>query len=449
MPQNKYPEFFKNIKFEKRLKKLSTSLNGKKVVIYGAGVNFEYINNNFDLSSLDIIAISDRRFESAPGERLGYRAVAPGEIQDLNPDYVLVGTLNSVDIIDYLQHKLLNGTKIKVKPLINKTCLPKKTKSSCDKIVEKSRKLVSCHFREPFVSHTGEIFPCCRVWGNPNKKIGHISDHDIINKMKVFDINCQCDEAKLKKWEGENVRTIFFETSLSCNASCAMCCVHAPSWRGKYDLYDALTQFITQLNPHEISVQGGECLAQPKTLQWLDVIRRKNSDIKIILITNGNASEAVYEQVKRIFTSIYISIVGFQDATYKKIMNIDFAKTKSFIKMIGANTTISLHLKYLITPINIHEIDLFFDWAAEQKCNSIYLGQASQLADIRFGGSIPFWETIIDRAGDSLRASLKRHAASLSRRNCAVYCSRFVVDYLKITPKFAAKIGLTTYGLYV
>jgi MoaA/NifB/PqqE/SkfB family radical SAM enzyme len=311
------------------------------------------------------------------------------------------------------------------------------------------KQLAACHFFEPFVSHSGDVFPCCRVWNDPKKKIGHLTDPDIITKMKEFDIFCQCDTAILKKWEGENIGCVYIETALACNASCAMCCVHAPSWRGTYDLYGDLTRFISQLCVSKISVQGGECLIQPRTMQWLDAVRIENPNIKIHLITNGNISTAIYGQVKRIFTSMTVSIVGFQDATYTKIMGINFTQTKLFIKMVCAETNIPLSLKYLITPINIHEIDLFMDWAVEQESDSIQLIEASPLIDaIHLGNSIPFWETIIDRAGQALQASLKRHITTLNKRGCKVICSRFVVDYLGITPAFIEKIGLLTYTQY-
>lgn len=306
-----------------------------------------------------------------------------------------------------------------------------------------------CHLNAPFISHSGYVFPCCRTWNDSSKIICHISDPDIINKMKEFDVDCQCDAAKLQKWGGGkfNVAASNIETSLACNAACAMCCVHAPLWRGKYDLYDDLTSFINTFDPETLLMQGGECLAQPRTLEWLDGLLKSKPNIKIYLVTNGNASEEVYPQVRRIFKHVAISIVGFQDATYKAIMNIDFSNTKKFIKMLTTETSIPISLKFLITPINIHEIGLFMDWAVKQKSNSIQLMDASPLANgVKFGCAIPFWETIIDRAGTELRNSLKIHAPSLSARGCTVYCSSFVVDYLKVTPAFAAEIGLSAYA---
>lgn len=109
-------------KFEKTLPKLVKKLEGKSVVIYGAGVFFEAIKKYFDLSGLNIIGISDRKFEDHEEneEFLGYKVYAPGEIKYLNPDYVLVATKYYINIIEDLYYNTLHGTKIKIKPLMKK-----------------------------------------------------------------------------------------------------------------------------------------------------------------------------------------------------------------------------------------------------------------------------------------------------------------------------------------
>ncbi len=110
-------------KFEKTLPKLLKKLEGKSVVIYGAGVFFEAIKKYFDLSGLNIIGISDRKFEDHEEneEFLGYKVYAPGEIKYLNPDYVLVATKYYINIIEDLYYNTLHGTKIKIKPLMKKS----------------------------------------------------------------------------------------------------------------------------------------------------------------------------------------------------------------------------------------------------------------------------------------------------------------------------------------
>lgn len=110
-------------KFEKTLPKLVKKLNGKSVILYGAGAFLELIKKYFDLSGLNIIGIADRRFSNhnENEEFLGYKVYSPDEIKGLNPDYVLVATKMYMNIIEELYYNTLKGSKIKVKPLMEKS----------------------------------------------------------------------------------------------------------------------------------------------------------------------------------------------------------------------------------------------------------------------------------------------------------------------------------------
>lgn len=114
-----YLDYLKKYNFEKQLKKLNKKLKGKKVVLYGAGAFFEALNANYDLSGLNVVALGDKRFEDVrESEFLGYKTCVPDDIQDINPDVVLVSTLEFVNLMDFLACELLVDTKIKVKPLV-------------------------------------------------------------------------------------------------------------------------------------------------------------------------------------------------------------------------------------------------------------------------------------------------------------------------------------------
>ena len=108
--------------FADNLKKLKHKIGDKKVVIYGAGVFFETIKKYYDLSALNIIGISDRKFEQhAENEKfLGYKVYSPSEIKDLKPDFVLVATKFCINVIENLYYNTLKGSKIKIKPLMKK-----------------------------------------------------------------------------------------------------------------------------------------------------------------------------------------------------------------------------------------------------------------------------------------------------------------------------------------
>lgn len=117
-------KYLKKYHFEKNLKKLIKKLEGKTVVLYGAGVFFEVINKYYDLSNLNIIGISDAKFkEHQPDETfLGYKVISPQELRDVNPDYVLVATKFYIKIIDSLTETFF-GTDIRVRAMVKKPLL--------------------------------------------------------------------------------------------------------------------------------------------------------------------------------------------------------------------------------------------------------------------------------------------------------------------------------------
>ena len=113
-------EYLEKNNFKKHLKNINKKLQNKSIVIYGAGILFEVIKNNYDLAGLNIIGISDRKFdENQEGhDFLGYKIIPFAKIASLNPDYVLVSVLKSLDIVEDFEENDFKGTKIKVRPLV-------------------------------------------------------------------------------------------------------------------------------------------------------------------------------------------------------------------------------------------------------------------------------------------------------------------------------------------
>ncbi len=123
------PEYFQiylnQIKFNKQLKCLQKKLKGKKVIIYGTGTFFQFINSNYDLSVLNIIGISDMKYavEQEGNEDLGYKIIPKSSISKYNPDYVLVATENYIKLIENLEYNCFRDTNIKLLPLAKKNVL--------------------------------------------------------------------------------------------------------------------------------------------------------------------------------------------------------------------------------------------------------------------------------------------------------------------------------------
>lgn len=115
-------EYLEKIHFAKHLSKIAKKLKDKTVVIYGAGSFYQTLMNKYDLSCLNIIAISDRKFiNHEDGATFnGYKVCAPDEIKSLKPDYVLVSMIYPINVIEDLEETSLKNVKVKIKPLINK-----------------------------------------------------------------------------------------------------------------------------------------------------------------------------------------------------------------------------------------------------------------------------------------------------------------------------------------
>ena len=118
-------EYLYDCGLDKTLPKLVKKLKNKKVVLYGAGAFLELIKEYFDISELNIVAVSDKRFakQGAEGEFLGYKAIAPNKIREVKPDCVLVATKFYVRIIEDLHDNLLKCSGIRLRPLVKKSFL--------------------------------------------------------------------------------------------------------------------------------------------------------------------------------------------------------------------------------------------------------------------------------------------------------------------------------------
>lgn len=114
--------YLKKIKFKKSFKKLKKKMRNKKVVIYGTGSFFQYINSHYNLKELNIIGVSDMKYSlTQEGEKdLGYKIIPKGLITKYKPNYILVAIENYIEVIEDLELKYFKGTNIKLQPLAKK-----------------------------------------------------------------------------------------------------------------------------------------------------------------------------------------------------------------------------------------------------------------------------------------------------------------------------------------
>lgn len=266
-----------------------------------------------------------------------------------------------------------------------------------------------CHYNELFINSKGEVYPCCYTWGASIMKIGHISDDDILKKIEQFNAYCACSRVRFRKLlptDNKRLKLVIIELSLACQGACAMCCVDAPSWHGKYDLYEPLAKFIDSCHPEHILVQGGELLIQKESLKWLYDIKDKYPALKISLVTNGNVDLNLVKTVEDLFDWVAISIVGFEPETYKKIMGLDMSKTVAFAEKLTKSDKIKVCLKYLITPLNLHESNLFLRWAIKMAPERISICDANTPIYINDATEDKFWSKIIKRTSQDIKSEL-------------------------------------------
>ena len=148
---NEYTNYLKRIRFDDKLAILSKKYKGKKILIYGNGVLFDAICRNYDIGKyLDICAVSDLRYEKNPkDEYLGFKAAAPSCIKKTDAEIVLVTTVNTTEIKNFLIKNSLIKKGVKIEPFIQKGLIDKieniKSKfHSAIYYLQKTKNIVNC-----------------------------------------------------------------------------------------------------------------------------------------------------------------------------------------------------------------------------------------------------------------------------------------------------------------
>ncbi|MDD5069398.1 MAG: radical SAM protein [Candidatus Omnitrophica bacterium] len=247
-------------------------------------------------------------------------------------------------------------------------------------------------------------------------KIGHIDDDNIIGAIRNFYNKCSCERFNLIKGAADekiNISLLNIEFSLQCQGKCALCCVNAPSWKGYYNCYDSLTKMVEILNPEKILAQGGEVLIQKKSLDWLNAIKNHHPEIKLLLVSNCNVDCSLIEEVEKLFNEVWVSFMAFQDETYERIMGMNVKKTIEFVEKLARNGKTRVVLKFLITPLSIHEVSQFLEWALNLNPFLIYIEDGSTEKYINLKTSDKFWEKISQRSGLKVKMFLVKNKRKL------------------------------------
>ena len=94
-----YKAYLEKVKFDIWLKKIIKRAQNKQVIIYGIGNLFQYIYEHYDLSKLNIIGLSDIKFD-------GENVIVEKSFLDSTSPYMPVPTM----MMEYEGQKLEDGT---------------------------------------------------------------------------------------------------------------------------------------------------------------------------------------------------------------------------------------------------------------------------------------------------------------------------------------------------
>ncbi|HNU90818.1 MAG TPA: radical SAM protein [Spirochaetota bacterium] len=302
-----------------------------------------------------------------------------------------------------------------------------------------------CHYRELFVTSGGSVYPCCLTWNNPALCIGHITDPDLEARILSFDGSCRCSSFRLRKGRLSDEREykLNAETGLACNGRCAMCCVDAPSSAAPYIHYDELDRLVDTLPAiNHLMVQGGEVLVQKKTMDWLRRLALRLPGLPLVIVTNGNVDTRMLGEVERLFFNVIVSIYGFQDETYRRITCMELEKTRRFAELLVTRKKTTVHLKYLITPLNIHELPLFLQWAACLGPETVSVIDSNSTLYMNRGTPDRYWDKIIERTGEKLRSLLAGESKRLRASSTVVLIDALSREMFGLDEGFLKDSGL-------
>lgn len=302
-----------------------------------------------------------------------------------------------------------------------------------------------CHYRELFVASNGEVYPCCLTWNNPALRIGHITDPDLEQRLLSFDGSCRCSGFTLRKGKPSDEREykLNVETGLACNGRCAMCCVNAPSSHSPYLYYGELDRLIETLPAiNHMVVQGGEVLIQKKTMEWLRALSLRRPEIPLALITNGNVEADMVPFVESLFFNVLVSVYGFQDETYRRITRMGLEKTLRFAGDLVRRGKTTVHLKYLVTPLNLHELPLFLRWAVALGPETISVIDSNTALYINRNTPDRYWDLVIGRTGGEVRRVLSGESDRLKASGTVLLLDALSREMFGLDQGFVEEAGL-------
>ena len=208
--------------FKRQLKFLVKKIKNKKVIFYGAGELFRYIFNNFDLSEINIIGISDKSFDNIQQTHYKNLLIIPtNQIKEYDVDYVILSVLNWQEVLisNYKNKIFPKNTKVfpicKSKFKLNsKRLLP----IIAESLFHYHPTFLTTQLLEKVISET-EISMCKKIQNNYVKIINKIKKKKEKRKIKVAflcvdDARWKCQSLYELLKQDDNFEPIIFLTKL-------------------------------------------------------------------------------------------------------------------------------------------------------------------------------------------------------------------------------------------
>ncbi len=104
-----YSNYFAGKKLAKKLEELKYEYKNKTVIIYGAGIIFEVLLEKDVLSSINIVAVADKKFLMGKETFYkGFKGINPNDIKKYQPDIIIICVLKEKEVMGLLKEDIYN-----------------------------------------------------------------------------------------------------------------------------------------------------------------------------------------------------------------------------------------------------------------------------------------------------------------------------------------------------
>ncbi|MBR1942866.1 radical SAM protein [bacterium] len=274
-----------------------------------------------------------------------------------------------------------------------------------------------CHFSKLKIRQNGDVFPCCRC--RSYTRLGNIFDKDIYEKIENSDVICECSLYKSVPKTSEDkidLNYIHYETSNVCQANCVCCPQTKEPLENEARHLAKIEELINHYKPKHIVAIGGEILVQDKAFNMLFDLHEKFPEMEIETITNLCVGEERLKQAEKIFNSVTVSMLGFNQNTYKKEMGLDFEKVINNFEYLYRNKKVNLSPKYLTMPTNLLEMTEFFKWAVQKDVKKIYLHNIHEFNKV-VNIDTSYWQKTFKKVEKDFKQTLNENKENIIAKN--------------------------------